>query len=182
MKLSINLASRRHINQQGVKLCLRLMIVVLLGLLWYQGNRWFQDHRQLGIHHQHLEELRRERHQVGTEGLTPNQIAEQQANYDRARQLLERDAFRWTELFDRLEVLIPENISLTSFVPSYSERSLTMNGLSKDLESLQALLDNLYAASFLQVYLLNQGETKIDDQLGTEKVVLTFAIQLGGVF
>ena len=182
MKLSINLASRRHVNQRMFQLSFTVLLISLVALLVLQGNSYLKDYRLAKTYQSHLDELKSQLQGKQPERIDPKSVTERQQSYDQARQLLKRDSFRWTALFDRMEVLLPAGVSLLSFHPDYGKKSLQINGLAKNLKSLQALLDNLEAEKFDPVYLNNQGQTNIDDGRGGKRVALTFSISLGRVF
>lgn len=182
MKLSINLASRRHLNQQPLKLILSGIIVLLLLTLAMQGNTYLQNRQQLLQYRAHLNSLQEQLAGKLPKRLSPEEIAEQHQVYERVETLLQRDAFRWTALFDRMESLLPAGVSLRSFNPDYSKNSLLIHGVAKKLKNLQSLLDNLHTAQFNQVYLENQGEVDVDNGRGGKRKALSFSISLKGVF
>ena len=182
MKFAINLASRRHLNQRAISLILSCTIVFLVCLLAFQVKTYLQN-RQLAITYQsHLDELQDQLRGKMPERLSPKEISVQQESYEQAEILLQRDSFRWTTLFDRMEALLPEGIGLHSFNPDYGEKSLSLNGVAKDLKSLQALLDSLENGSFEQVYLHSQNGVAVDDGRGGKRDALSFSISLGGIF
>lgn len=182
MKIAINLASQRYLNQPVLKIILSCAIVFLLIVLVLQGNAYLKN-RQLSLQHQaHLETLQEQLRGKLPERLTAEELAEQQQTYHRAEALLQRDAFRWTGLFDRMENLLPDGVSLRSFNPDYANNSLSIHGVARALTQLQALLDNLQTAQFQQVYLDNQGEVEVDNGRGGKRKALSFSIRLKGVF
>lgn len=181
MKLSINLASRRHFNQRALQGTLSGIIVLLLLLLTLQGNSYLQSRQQAQRHQAHLAVLQEQLSGKLPEQLTPEQLAERRQAYAQAKTLLQRDAFRWTALFGRMEKLLPDGVSLRSFSPDYTKNSLLIHGVARDLTNLQALLDNLQAARFKQVYLKNQGEVEVDNGRGGKRTALSFSINLKGV-
>lgn len=182
MKLSINLASRRHVNQKSLNLIFSVVILLLLCVLLLQGTAYLKD-RQLAMTYQaHLDALQGQLQGHLPERLDPKAIAERRKAYEQAQTLLQRDAFRWTALFDRVESLLPKGVSLRSFQPDYVKNSLMINGVARDLGRLQELLDHLQMENFQQVYLQNQGEVDVDDGRGGKKTALSFSISLAGVF
>ncbi|MCW8858122.1 MAG: hypothetical protein OQK97_00245, partial [Deltaproteobacteria bacterium] len=115
MKISINLASQRYLNQPALKLMLSGIMLLLFVVLALQGNAYLKN-RQLSMQHQaHLETLQEQLRGKLPERLTAEELAAQRQTYQRAEALLQRDAFRWTELFDRMEKLLPDGVSLRSF-------------------------------------------------------------------
>lgn len=182
MKISINLASQRYLNQPVLKLILSAVILLLFVVLALQGNTYLKN-RQLSLQHQaHLETLQEQLRGKLPERLTAEELGKQRQTYQQAEALLQRDAFRWTELFDRMEKLLPSGVSLRSFNPDYTKNSLSILGVAKTLTQLQALLDNLQTAQFQQVYLENQGEVEVDNGRGGKRKALSFSISLEGVF
>ncbi len=182
MKLSINLASRRYLNQRALMFILYCVIAFLIIVLLFQGQA-FLNSRQLAHEYQgHLDSLRVQLDGKRPRRLSPEDLVEQRQAYDQAELLLRRDAFRWTALFDRMEKLLPDGISLRSFSPDYAKNSLLLNGVARDLSSLQTLIGKLQADRFEQVYLKNQGEVDVDDGRGGKRTALSFSISLEGVF
>ena len=182
MKLSINLASQRHINRHALRMILFGVILLLLIVLAMQGNTYLKN-RQLAQQHQtHLDSLQEQLRGKLPKRLTPEELAEQRQTYNQAEILLQRDSFRWTALFDRMESLLPEGVSLRSLNPDYNKNSLLINGVARNLTNLQQLLDHLQAAQLKQVYLNNQGEVEVDDGRGGKRTALSFSISVEGVF
>lgn len=182
MKILINLASQRYLNQPALRLILSGVILLQLVVLTLQGNAYLKN-RQLSMQHRaHLETLQEQLRGKLPERLTTEELAAQRQSYQRAEALLQRDAFRWTGLFDRMEKLLPDGVSLHGFNPDYAKNSLSILGVARTLAELQALLDNLQAAEVQQVYLENQGEVEVDNGRGGKRKALSFSIRLEGVF
>lgn len=182
MKLSINLASRHYVNQRAVGLFFSVAFIFLIVVLFMLGRSYLSDYRLAQTYRSHLSELKGQLHGEVPERIDPQQLADQQNEYDLVRKLLQRDAFRWTVLFDRMELLLPDGVRLLSFNPNYEKSSLNINGLAKNLKSLQQLLDNLQSEGFDPVYLNNQGQTEVGDGRGGKRTALTFTINLGRIF
>ena len=182
MKLSINLASRHYFNQQALKMIFSAVIVLLLCVLAVQGKVYLDNYQLTLQYQEHLDSLQEQLHGKLPKRLTPEELSEQRQAYEQAEILLQRDAFRWTALFDRMENLLPDGVSLRSFNPDYGKNSLLINGVARNLKSLQNLLDNLQADQFEQVYLKNQREVEVDDGRGGKRTALGFSVSLGGVF
>ncbi len=182
MKPSINLASRRYLNQRASDVGTLIVIVGLVTFILLLGNGFIQDYQLAEAYRTHLKELKTELHGEQPEKIDPQEIADRKAEYERARILLQRDSFRWTSLFDRMEVILPNGINLISFSPDCENNSLEISGLAKDLQSLQHLIDNFHNDQFDPVYLNSQGQAQVDDGRGGKKSALTFSIMLGKAF
>ncbi|MBN2793098.1 MAG: PilN domain-containing protein [Desulfuromonadales bacterium] len=182
MKLFINLASERHLNQRAVRLTLSALLLLMLLLLAVAGNSYLHN-RQLARQYQtHLGQLQEQLQGKQPKRLSAAELAQQQQVYRQAELLLQRDAFRWTLLFDQIERLLPDGVSLRSCNPDYSKNTLLVTGVARSLPELQKLLDQFQAEPFHQVYLQNQGEVEVDDGRGGKRPALSFSLSVEGVF
>lgn len=182
MKLSINLASYRHLNQRAVKLILSALMVLLLLVLAIEGNTYLKSRQLASQYRTHIDALQQQLRGKQPQRLSAEELAEQQQAYHQAKLLLQRDAFRWTALFDRIERLLPEGVSLRSFNPDYNKNNLLITGVAKNLQNLQELLDQIHAGQFHQVYLKSQNEVEVDDARGGKRLALGFTLSVEGVF
>ena len=182
MKLSINLASRRYPNERALKIGLSSLVILLLLVLAVQGSVYLENHLLSQQYQSHLDSLREQLRGELPKQLTVKELEEQRQDYKWVVTLLQRDAFHWTKLFDRMERLLPEGVSLLSFKPDYDKSSLLINGVAKNLKNLQSLLDNLHSGRFEHVYLKNQGEVEVDNGHGGKRTALSFSISLKGIF
>jgi type IV pilus assembly protein PilN len=179
MKLSINLASRSYVNRRLVGLGILLLSIFFAAVLLFQGNAYLSDRRLLMVCQERISELQSELNAKQSAQIDPQDVAAKQSALEEAQRLLKRDAFRWTTLFDRMEAVLPDGVSLLSFNPDYEKQSLNINGVALDLKSLQRFLDNLEEDDFDPVYLTSQGKREVDDGSGGKKSALTFSLNLG---
>lgn len=185
MKVTLNLASRRYVNRRALKFLGILFILLLLVLLTFQVSGYLQRQRQAQQYEKNLAELEREHQQLlgqTVQSLTPPQSERQKLALQQAKTLLQRDAFRWTVLFDRMEKRLPSGVSITSFTPDYKTQSLDLAGYARNLSDLQRLLNNLHSDSFKQVFLQSQSQVIVSDGQGGEVPALSFNLKLEGVF
>lgn len=182
MKLSLNLASRRYVNERAFKRGFQLLLLLLLLLLAFQLWIFVQSRKQIGSYQINIGELELQLRGAVTKLLTAEQISKYEQDFRQASALIKKDAFRWTALFDRLEILLPNDVSIRSFNPNYKSGSLVFNGVAKDLAALQKLLDNLHGDSFRQVFLQNQDQVDVAGYGGEKLPAISFSIKLEGVF
>ncbi len=185
MKLTLNLASRRYLNRRAINQGYLLLCLLFSGLLIYLAIGFFQGRRQIENYRADISDLQTQLEKLQMDmprHLTDERIEKQKQDFVQAEAYLKRDAFRWTQLFDRMESLLPAGVSLRSFKPDYKNRSLLLTGVARGLPELQALLDNLLADSFQQVYLQRQGRVEISDGPGDKITALNFSLKIEGVF
>lgn len=182
MKLTLNLASRSYVNERALKwgylLFALLILLILLFQLRISLHTW-----QLNLDYRtDIEAIEKQLRGKIPAHFTAEQISAQKQSLGRAKELLREDAFRWTVLFDRMEGLLPRDVSIRSFNPNYSDGTLVLTGVCKKLPDLQKLLDNLYASSFKQVFLQNQSQIETLGYDEINRTALQFSIRLEGVF
>lgn len=182
MKLTLNLASRSYVNERALRLGCLVLTVVLLLLILLQVRGYLQSREENLVLQAEIATLEQQLKGKIPKRFTTAQIAVQQQEFARAEEMLKKDAFRWTVLFERMEKLLPANVSIRSFNPDYREGGLRISGVAKTLTDLQQLLDNLHADSFEQVFLKNQNQVEINDYAENKRPVLAFIIELKGVF
>lgn len=186
MKLNLNFASRRYINRRAVTKGYWMVATGLLCLfLWILYQNLFvstqiqQTRNQLSALQQDEQEL------LGTKSvsLDSQKIEELRKEFARNQMLLDQDSFHWTALFDRMEKLLPDGISIRAFKPDYEKRTLAIEGYARDLKVLQALLDRLLEADTISnVYLNRHAFANMKDSQGRQHSVLDFSLSLEGVF
>lgn len=185
MKVTLNLASRRYINRRALNQLGMLIILLLMVILTFQVRGYFQRRSQVQDYQKNLAEMSQEYQQLLGEtprSLSPQQVEVQKIEFHKAEELLQRDAFRWTALFDRMEKRLPSGVSITSFNPDYKSKKLSLVGVAKNLPDLQELLKNLHKDSFTQVFLQNQNQVTVSDGQGGKTNALSFNVTLEGVF
>lgn len=181
MRLFLNLASRDYFSQRRTTLTLQLVGAVLLVMLLLQAGLLVQNLQLTATYQTQVAELDQQlKGEANPERLAPETLQQWEKAYDYAAQLLRKDAYRWTELLDRMEKLLPEGVSLRGFRPDYEQNSLALSGVARDLERLQRLLSNLQGDSFRKVYLTSQSRVLLRDPQGQERQALAFTIALEG--
>ncbi len=185
MKVTLNLASRHYVNRRAVSRLGLFLILLLVLVLAYLTIGVLQNRSQLDSYKNNIADLDQQLLKLQGEvprSLTSQQIEAQKVEFKQAQALLERDAFRWTALFDRMERRLPSGVSVVSFNPDYKAKTLSMVGVARKLSDLQKLLDNLHQETFEQVYLNRQGQTSVGDGEGGKVTAISFEVRLEGVF
>ncbi|MEJ2200622.1 MAG: PilN domain-containing protein, partial [Desulfuromonadaceae bacterium] len=147
MKLTLNLASRSYLNRRALRFFYLLAIGMLLLLGAFNLYGYMQGRDRIAQLTVRLAELDRTRQnpEVRTRKMTPQEQEQLNAEVEFANQILRMDAFRWTELLDRLEQVVPEQVSVRGIRPDFGEGSLSLNGYARSVDDLRRFLDNLHA-------------------------------------
>jgi len=186
MKLNLNFASRSYINRKAIRKLYWLVVSVLLCFFIWSVIQILLTQTQIQQNRNQLEALQQDEYELlGTESvaLDSKRIEEIRSEFARDQKLLEQDSFRLTALFDRIEELLPSGISIRAFRPDYDNNAISIEGVAKDLSSLQTFLDRLHGSTFItDVYLQRHAETKVHDAKGNEQLALQFSVNVEGVF
>ncbi|WP_305046723.1 PilN domain-containing protein [Geoalkalibacter sp.] len=185
MKISLNLANRTYVNRRAWNLGYAVAGLGLSALLVLHGVFLWQGRGQLGALEKTLEGLRQEAAARGEGAVEVSPAVYQQMLEDiaKANSILERDSFRWTQLLDRFEEVIPEGVSLRSILPDYKTRALNLTAVARGLEEMTTCLDQLMKSEhFRQTYLLRQEKTTVVDFAGREREAVLFSLVVREAF
>lgn len=184
MKPTLNLASRTYLNRRllyagyGLTAALLILLVVSQSLYLWHSSR---ETRSLGERLGELQQQEQVQHSQGERPFTPADYERVQQRIAFANEVLSQDRFRWTDLFDRLEVLTPGGIGLRSIQPNVKTKAVTLVGEARNLDALQTFLEQtLGAPDFSAVYLLRQEQLDLKSGLGPD--ALRFNLELKGAF
>lgn len=186
MKPTLNLATRTYLNRRllylAYSLAIGALLLVLCGFGYYFVTTW-QATRSLQTS---LDKMQRESLGPGGGGAVRFSTEDYQQLRRRIaffNDILARDTFRWTDLLDRLEGLLPAGVALRSIQPDFNAGSLRISGLTRNLDKLQEFLDNLLQSKdFSGVYLLKQAQVKAGAKQATNPSELSFSLVLEGAF
>jgi len=186
MKFNLNLASRRDVHKRALHYGFVAALCILLLFGGWEVNTLIASNNALQLTQQRLAETN-QRLQILRGGpiktLSIEERASLEKEYSAIAELLRMDAFRWTELLDRMEKSLPEGVSLKGFTPDYKKRSLALSGEARSLKEMRLFLDRLLKnKSFKQVYLENHARIKVRDYADNEREAISFSLQLEGVF
>lgn len=182
MRLTLNLASRRYVNERALKWGYFLLALLLIAILFFQVRTTLHNRRLNLAYHSEIASLKGQLGDSSPVRFSAAQIAAQKQAFSRAQAMLQEDAFRWTALFDRMEGLLPNPVSLRSFSPNYKDGSLLLTGVARELNDLQQLLNNLHADTFEQVFLQSQRQVSGDGLDKGAPRAIEFTLRLEGVF
>ena len=182
MDLRINLASRPYLNRRAVWQWLLLLgggLLLVLGINLNFGLTNYHHLRQLENRHAELDQQL-----AGLKGVagqySPEKFEQTRKQVDSVNRLILADEFQWTVLLNRLEELVPDDVSISSIQPDYKERGLRMEGVARDVTSMMKFLDRLLASDDLnQAYLLRQAVTEQRDKRTT---LVDFSLEIREAF
>ena len=184
MKLTLNLASRKHLDRQTVYIAYGAVLAILSLLLLLNLNTAIRGQLQVSTLRGHLSKLEDEASK-GVKGAPAVSSLQMQQTRDEvvfANELLEKDSFRWTEMLNHLEEVVRRGISIRSISPDYKEGALKISGLSRDGKTLRQFIDRIEASDhFDEVFLFNQANVEVDYRKRKRRAV-SFSLELKGAF
>jgi len=180
MKLTVNLATRRPIDQTGLRRLRKILIVmaclwlvVILAAMALVGWR----------HHGVTEKLSALRGQTSAEKDAAGDIQALQDEVRKAEQILQRRSFRWSLILDHLEKTWVDGIQVRSIEPDFAKKTLAIKVLAKNDAVFRKYLGNLLEyEGYSQVLLLRQEKVDIKDDAGRTLAVLSCEVRIQGAF
>jgi Tfp pilus assembly protein PilN len=155
-----NLSTRPFYNERAVSLWMLGFLLVVVVASVFNATRVLQYSRndtELGIQASRDEaraaELRKSAARVRTT-VDPKQIAFASLEARQANDLIDRRTFSWTELFNRFETTLPDDVRITSVRPKIDKGQfqLTITIVARSVDDISQLMDRLErTGSFTQV-------------------------------
>ncbi len=155
-----NLSTRPFYNERIVSIWLLVVLLVVVVATVFNATRVLQYSRndtELGIQASRDEaraaELRRSAARVRTT-VDPKQIAFASLEARQANDLIDRRTFSWTELFNRFETTLPDDVRITSVRPKIAKGQfqLTIAVVARSVDDISQLMDRLErTGAFTQV-------------------------------
>ena len=168
-----NLATRPFYNERIVSLWLLAFLLVVVVASVFNATRVLQYSRndtELGIQASRDEaraaELRRSAQRVRTT-VDPKQIASASVEARQANDLIDRRTFSWTELFNRFETTLPDEVRITSVRPKIAKGQflLTIAVVARGVDDISQMMDRLeqtgafqHVGSAIDEHLNEQGQ------------------------
>lgn len=180
MKLNLNLASRTYINRRALYAFYVVLISLLVVLLGLNLSYFIRSQAQARQLRQRMGELSRTLAKEHPE----TSIKFTQAEYDSllkeiafANAILRKNSFRWTELLNRLEKVVPDGVRIRGIQPNFKNDVLNLTGVARKVKDLQIFLNRLmHSPDFRQAYLMRQSRSTLKDNLGGKHEAVAFKI------
>jgi len=166
-----NLATRPFYNERAVRLVLVIVGLVAAAATAFNASRVAQLSRrdttlatQAARDEAAAGDLRNRAARVRAT-VDPKLIATASADAKQANELIDRRTFSWTELFNRFEMTLPEDVRYTAVRPKLDPKRgivLTIVVAAKSVDDVNQLVDNLQATgAFAEI---EKRDERIDDQ------------------
>jgi Tfp pilus assembly protein PilN len=148
-----NLATRPFYNERIVAIWLLMFLLVVVVASVFNATRVLQYSRsdtELGLQatrdEKRATDLRQQAAQV-RKTVDQKQIALASVEARQANDLIDRRTFSWTELFNRFETTLPDEVRITSVRPKIEKGQfqLTIAVVARGVEDLSQLMDRLKA-------------------------------------
>jgi Tfp pilus assembly protein PilN len=149
-----NLSTRPFYNERTVHVWLGLAAVIVALATLFNVTRLIQYSRadtQLGAQASRDEaravDLRAEAAQLRT-AVDAQQVRAASEEARQANELIDRRTFSWTELFNRFETTLPDEVRITALRPAVDVNAgtlLTINVVARDTDEVAQFMENLEA-------------------------------------
>lgn len=184
MEIKLNLASKPYLNRQSVRLWLIsscAFVALLLVLNCFYGYQNWSQLRLLDTRSQELE-AQASGVQGDSSEYTPEKYAVIRNEVALGNEIVAADQFHWTNLLSRFEELLPDDVSIRSIQPNFSEHSVQLACLASDVSEMTSFIDELLNSEDLnQAYLQSHGEVE-SDLGGKKRVQIGFSLVIREAF
>lgn len=160
MDLKINLATRYFLDTRKLNSAFAAAIALLLLFAFFSVKGLAEN----AGHEKRLEgELTKlqARFATSAKGVSEKEYKELLKKISSANSILKKRGFNWLLLLDRLEVVVPDGVALSSIEPKLKDGTLSLSGNAKEFRNLRTFVENLEGEPHVSdVFLQNQSEIK----------------------
>ena len=164
MKFRLNLATRIYVNTRQVRLYGGLAITLLLVLFVLLCGSYFDKKNEIDRLDQQIAAMD-EKYKTESKGIPEKQYKALLTRITFANSIIEKKVYNWLSLFDRLEQVTPVGVVIISLEPDTKNQGLKMTGIARKFNDLRLFMEHLEESPyFTDIYLNNQGETRLSDK------------------
>jgi type IV pilus assembly protein PilN len=172
MVFKINLATRIYLNTRLLTLSIGAAVVVLLSLLAANCVTFAKNAAEMKTLSGQIAALDA-KFANASQGVSEHQYRDLLARVNFANAVIEKKAYNWQMLLDKLELVVPDGVAVSSLMPDPKTGELKLSGVARTFGNLRTFMERLEESAFFTgVYLVSEGETK----LGDKSSALNFAI------
>jgi len=175
-----NLSTRPFYNDRAVRLWLFLMALVVLGATLFNISRVLRYSRsdtelavQASRDESRAADLRQQASRL-RDSVDPKQIEFSSTEARQANDLIDRRTFSWTDLLNRLETTLPEEVHIVELRPKVDRKNgtvLTVIVLARTVDDVYAFMERLEATGAFRK--TQSREERFNDQGLLEAMVET---------
>jgi Tfp pilus assembly protein PilN len=182
-----NLATRPFYNERAVHVIILLLLLVVVVATVFNVTRVIQLSRsdtQLGTQAQRDEAAAAERRAEAARlrsTVDPRQIEFVSSEARKANDLIDRRTFSWTELFNRFETTLPDEVRITAVRPKVdlNGTTLTIAVVARSVDDVSQFMDNLQKTGAFRA-VGSRIEEHVDEQGQLEAVFDAIYLPLAG--
>ena len=147
-----NLSTRPFYNERAVYAWLLIILVVVLAATAFNLSRvirYSQSDTRLATQASHDEARAAELHKEAVRlraSVDPRQVDFASAEARQANDLIDRRAFSWTDLFNRFETTLPDEVRITAVRPKLDRVRgivLTINVIARSVDDVSLFMEHL---------------------------------------
>lgn len=158
MYFSINLATRTYLDRRLVnRTATGVFAVLIIALVWniYRAAWNFGELRRLRADITSFESRLSSR----PSGVSEKQYTSLLGDISFYNEIIGRKAYNWIGLLEQMELVTPEGIAISSFVPDRKTGELKIEGRAKNFALIKLYLDKLEDSKFFtSILLLSHSE------------------------
>jgi len=165
-----NLSTRPFYNERSVQLILLAVAVVVVGFTAFNASRVLRYSRsdtrlatQASRDEARAADLRQQAARLRTT-VDPKQLDYASADAREANDLIERRTFSWTDLFNRFEMTLPDDVRITAVRPKIEKEGFTLSiaVVARTVDDVGEFMENLEKTGAFRNIL--SVEDRVDDQ------------------
>jgi type IV pilus assembly protein PilN len=157
MRFNANLATKIYLNARLLKFYLVAAVLLLVVILFFNISNIAGragEAKRLTVE---IAALEGKRESSGT-GVTEKEYRALIEHIRFANEIIDKKTYNWLSLLDKIEMVVPDGIAITSIMPDTKGKTLKLPGTARSFSHLRVFIERLEDSKFFtDVYLTSQS-------------------------
>jgi len=164
MLLTINLATRIYINKRRLNIFIAVTLILLTLILLFNVREVVKGYGEKRRLTHGIAVLEGKSKDAKSSAVSEKEYQALLGRIKFANVIIEQKTFDWLMLFDKLENVVPDGITIVSIEPSPKDGGLKLAGIAKNFGNLRKFMENLEDSGyFTDIYLVSQSESQVSE-------------------
>ena len=159
MRFNANLATKIYLNTRLLKIYFLAAILLLVVILFFNVSNVAGragETKRLANEIAALEG----KSKAPPKGVTEKEYRALVEQIRFVNEIIDKKTYNWLSLLDKIEIVVPDGIAITSIVPETKTKVLTLPGTARSFNQLRVFIERLEDSKFFSdVYLTSQSVT-----------------------
>jgi type IV pilus assembly protein PilN len=157
MRFNANLATKIYLNTRLLKFYVIASVMLLVVILFFNVSNVASRAGEMKRLTNDIASLEG-KHTASHQGVTEKEYRDLFEQIRFANGIIDRKTYNWLSLLDKIEMVVPVGVAITSIVPDTTTKILKLPGTARSFNHLRVFIERLEDSKFFaDVYLTSQS-------------------------